>query len=148
MGLLAGPYTRRGPDSRAGMAELADAPDSKSGARKGVGVRLPLPALGLTCTNALFMELQRLTRPRKEAGMAESGRKGGAPGFVVLRRVNQNRWELLGEVTRRRGLPARVARTQAVLDATEGKAKPGEVYAAVLRSEWRVALDWSTPTER
>ena len=31
------------------MAELADAPDSKSGARKGVGVRLPLPAhpLGL-----------------------------------------------------------------------------------------------------
>ena len=30
---------------QAGMAESADAPDSKSGARKGMGVRLPLPAL-------------------------------------------------------------------------------------------------------
>jgi hypothetical protein len=28
------------------------------------------------------------------------------------------------------------------MDATEGKAKPGEVYAAILRSEWRVSLDW------
>jgi hypothetical protein len=39
-------------------------------------------------------------------------------------------------------LSARAARSRAILDATEGKAKGGEVYAAVLRSEWRVALDW------
>ena len=66
----------------------------------------------------------------------------GAPGFVVLRQVGKNRWEFLGEVSRRRGLPARAARTQAILDATNGKARAGDVYAAVLRSEWRVALDW------
>jgi len=54
---------------------------------------------------------------------------------------------MLGEVPRRRGLPARAARSQAILDATEGNARPGEVYAAVLRSEWRVSLDWTHPSE-
>jgi hypothetical protein len=39
-----------------------------------------------------------------------------APGFVVIRQVEGGRWEVLGEV-----------------------------YAAVQRSEWRVALDWSPP---
>ena len=68
-----------------------------------------------------------------------------APGFVVLRRLADGRWELLGEVPRRRGLTARAARTQAILDATGGEAHHGEVYAAVLRSEWRVALDWTPP---
>jgi hypothetical protein len=67
------------------------------------------------------------------------------PGFVVLRQVAKDRWELLGEVRRKRGVPARAARTQAILDATNGAAKPGEVYAAVLRSEWRIAMDWSPP---
>jgi hypothetical protein len=43
-------------------------------------------------------------------------------------------------------MTAAAARTQAILDATGGKAKAGEVYAAVLRSEWRVALDWRPPT--
>jgi hypothetical protein len=66
---------------------------------------------------------------------------------VVLRRVTDSRWELLGEVARRRGLPARAARTQAIMDVTNGTAKAGEVYAAVLRSEWRVALDWTPPEE-
>jgi hypothetical protein len=59
----------------------------------------------------------------------------------VLRQVGENRWELVGEAARRPGLTARAARGQAVADATGAKAKPGEVYAAVLRSEWRVALD-------
>jgi hypothetical protein len=71
--------------------------------------------------------------------------KPSAPGFVVLRQVGPDTWELLGEVPRRRGLPARAARTQAVLDATNGAASSGEVYAAVLRSEWRIALDWGPP---
>ncbi len=31
------------------------------------------------------------------------------------------------------------------LEATGGKAKAGEVYAAVFRSEWRVAMDWQPP---
>ena len=71
----------------------------------------------------------------------------GAPGFVVLRGLPNGRWELLGEVARRRGLPARAARSRAILDATDGKAKAGEVYAAVLRSEWRIAQDWASPGE-
>jgi hypothetical protein len=66
-------------------------------------------------------------------------------GFVVLRQVAEDRWELLGEVRRKPGVPARAARTQAILDATNGAAKAGEVYAAVLRSEWRIAMDWSPP---
>jgi hypothetical protein len=68
-----------------------------------------------------------------------------APGFAVLRQVGKDDWRLLGEVPRKRGLPARAARTQAILDATGGAARAGEVYAAVLRSEWRVAMDWSPP---
>jgi hypothetical protein len=71
----------------------------------------------------------------------------GAPGFVVLRKLPDGRWELLGEVARRRGLPARAARSRAILDATDGRAKAGEVYAAVLRSEWRIAQDWAPPAE-
>ena len=71
--------------------------------------------------------------------------KQSPPGFVVLRQVGDDTWELLGEVARKRGLPARAARTQAILDATDGEATGAEAYAAVLRSEWRIALDWSPP---
>ena len=74
-----------------------------------------------------------------------SERKQAVPGFVVLKKLGEDRWRLLGEVPRRRGLAARAARSQAILDATDGKAKPGETYAAVLRSEWRVSLDWTHP---
>ena len=66
--------------------------------------------------------------------------KPSAPGFVVLRHVGDDTWEML-EVARKRGLPARAARTQAILDATDGKATGSEAYVAVLRSEWRIALD-------
>jgi hypothetical protein len=66
-------------------------------------------------------------------------------GFVVLRQVGPDSWSLLGEFERRPGLTARAARSQAILEATGGRAKAGEVYAAVLRSEWRVALDWQPP---
>jgi hypothetical protein len=71
--------------------------------------------------------------------------KSTSPGFVVLRQVGKDKWQLLDEVRRKRGLPARAARTQAILEATSGKAKNGEVYAAVLRSEWRIAMDWVAP---
>jgi hypothetical protein len=73
--------------------------------------------------------------------------KPSRQSFVVLRRVGPDEWQLLGEVPRKRGLPARAARTQAILDATGGLARGGEVYAAVLRSEWRIALDWTPPVE-
>jgi hypothetical protein len=79
--------------------------------------------------------------------MSERKRAQPAPGFVVLRRVGRDRWQMLGEVKRTRGLPARAARTRAILDATGGKAKARETYAAVLASEWRVAMDWTPPAE-
>ncbi len=77
--------------------------------------------------------------------MSKREHKPAAPGFVVLREVGKSRWELVGEAKRTPGLTARAARSQAILDATGGEAKAGEVYAAVLRSEWRVAMDWTPP---
>jgi hypothetical protein len=71
--------------------------------------------------------------------MSERPRK---PSYVVLRQVGPNRWELVGEAERRPGQTARKARAQAIADATGGKAKPDEVYAAVLSSEWRIAQDY------
>jgi hypothetical protein len=77
--------------------------------------------------------------------MAETDKGGSMAGFVVLRRIDDSRWEMLGEVERTPGLTARAARSRAILEATKGEAKAGEAYAAVLRSEWRVALDWKAP---
>ena len=62
------------------------------------------------------------------------------PSYVVLRETGKGRYELVAEVQRQPGLTARAARAQAIHDATGGEAKPGEVYAAVLRSEWRIAF--------
>jgi hypothetical protein len=63
------------------------------------------------------------------------------PGYVVLRQVGKDRWQLVGEVNRRPGRSARDARAQAIQDATGGKAKAGDVYRAVLRSEWKIAAE-------
>ena len=64
-----------------------------------------------------------------------------APGYVVLRHVGNDSWQLVGEADRRPGQTARAARAQAIRDATGGKPDEGSVYAAVLRSEWKIALD-------
>jgi hypothetical protein len=77
--------------------------------------------------------------------MATSAGGAPAPTFVVLRRQPDGSWTVLAEVARRRGLPARAARSAAILEATKGQAQAGEVYAAVLRSEWRIAQDWTPP---
>ena len=74
--------------------------------------------------------------------MNTKGKQASAPAFVVLHQLPDGQWRMLGEVPRKRGLTARAARSQAILDATKGAAKAGEVYAAVLRSEWRLAMDW------
>ena len=68
--------------------------------------------------------------------------EGRRPGYVVFRELDRGCWKLVGEVDRRPGLSARAARAEAVSAATGGKTKPGETYAAVLRGEWRIALDW------
>ncbi len=70
--------------------------------------------------------------------MSGTGKK---PGYVVLRLVGKDMWHLVGEADRQPGRIARDARAQAIKDATGGKAKPGEVYRAVLRSEWAVAAE-------
>jgi hypothetical protein len=67
--------------------------------------------------------------------------EGTKPGFFVFRRLGDNRWEMVGEADRRPGLPARKARAQAIRDAAGREVGPDEVYAAVLRSEWRIALE-------
>ena len=63
------------------------------------------------------------------------------PGYVVFRQVGKDRWQLVGEVDRKPGQTAKRARAQAIEDATRGKAKPGEVYRALLRSEWKIASE-------
>ena len=77
--------------------------------------------------------------------MNTKGKQASAPGYVVLHQLPDGQWRMLGEVPRKRGLTARAARSQAILDATKGAAKAGEVYAAILRSEWRIAMDWTPP---
>ena len=63
------------------------------------------------------------------------------PGYVVLRQVDDDLWQLVGDVDRRPGQTARKARAQAVGDATKGDSDRDAVHAVVLRSEWRIALD-------
>jgi hypothetical protein len=65
-----------------------------------------------------------------------------APGYVVLRQVSEGQWELVGEARRRPGLTARAARAQAIRDAAGGEIDSADVYVAVLRSEWRIGLDY------
>jgi hypothetical protein len=63
-----------------------------------------------------------------------------APGFEVLRRVGEATWEPLDEMPRKRTLPVRAARKQAILDASVGS--EGDQPHADVRREWIVALDW------
>ena len=80
--------------------------------------------------------------------MNSKSKQASAPGFVILRQMPDGQWQMLGEVPRKRGLTARAACSQALLDATKGAARAGEVYAAILRSEWRIAMDWIPPQEQ
>jgi len=70
--------------------------------------------------------------------MVSTGKK---PGYVVLRLVGKDKWQLVGDVDRQPGRTARDARAQAIRDATGDKAKPSEVYRAILRSEWRIGAE-------
>lgn len=78
--------------------------------------------------------------------MTDRVRSVPSPAFVVLRQAADGRWDVLAEVPRKRGVTARAARSAAIMEVTRGKARAGETYAAILRSEWRVALDWTPVT--
>lgn len=70
------------------------------------------------------------------------GGTSSKPAYVVLRRIGKDTWKVIGEVERQPGRTARAARAaQAIEDATGGRAKAGEVYRAILRSEWRIAAE-------
>ena len=75
--------------------------------------------------------------------MAKRGAYQSWPMFVVLRETARDQWTVIGEVAARPGLSARLARRQAILDATDGKARDGAGYAAVPRSYWRLFQVWS-----
>ncbi len=61
--------------------------------------------------------------------------------YVVLQRVGEHEWRVLGEVARRPGLPARKSRGQALRDALGREPEHGEAFAVLPRSEWRLSLD-------
>jgi len=72
---------------------------------------------------------------------SEAAGAASAGGYVVLREDKPGRWVVVGDVDRRAGLTARNSRVQAVKDAIGRAPADGEVYAAVPRSEWRVARE-------
>lgn len=79
---------------------------------------------------------------RAERHMPQKSRATTKRGFVVFRKISSEKWALLGEFDLRPGSTSRRARFLAIQEATHGKARRGEIYADVPRSEWRVALDW------
>lgn len=62
-------------------------------------------------------------------------------GYVVLQRLGDDEWRVLGEANRRPGLPARKSRAQAVREVLGREPAEGESFAVLPRSEWRVGLD-------
>jgi hypothetical protein len=64
------------------------------------------------------------------------------PGvYVVFQRVGDDEWKTIAEVPRPPGLPAKKGRAAAVRAALGREPEPGEVFAALQRSEWRNACD-------
>ncbi len=61
-------------------------------------------------------------------------------GYVVLQKLGDDDWRLLGDVDRRPGLPARKSRARAVVDVLGREPTDGEVFAVLPRSEWRLGL--------
>ena len=70
-----------------------------------------------------------------------SGVNQGRGGYVVLQRLRDDDWRILGEVDRRPGLPARRSRAQAIRDVLGREPAADEVFAVLPRSEWRLGLD-------
>lgn len=64
------------------------------------------------------------------------------PTYVVLREVANDTWQVVGEVARPPGLPARRGRAKAVEDALGRPPSQDERFAVLPRSEWRVGQDW------
>jgi hypothetical protein len=61
--------------------------------------------------------------------------------YVVLQQVGDRDWQLLGEVDRQPGVPARRSRGQAVRDMLGREPEEGETFAVLPRSEWQLSID-------
>jgi hypothetical protein len=62
-------------------------------------------------------------------------------GYVVLQRLRDDAWRMLGDVDRQPGMPARKSRSQAVRDVLGREPTREEAFAVLPRSGWRLALD-------
>ncbi|MCY1142383.1 hypothetical protein OWR29_30670 [Actinoplanes sp. Pm04-4] len=62
--------------------------------------------------------------------------------YVVLREVGADTWQVIGEVPRHPGLPARRSRAKAIEEALGRLPTGDERFAVLPRSEWRLAHDW------
>jgi hypothetical protein len=62
--------------------------------------------------------------------------------YVVLRKTGDGTFDLVAEVGRRAGLTAKRGRRAAIVEAIGREPAPGEVYAAIARSEWRIGFEW------
>jgi hypothetical protein len=65
-----------------------------------------------------------------------------AGAYVVFQQLSEDDWRVLGEANRRPGLPARRSRAQAIRDVLGREPRNDEVFAVLLRSEWRLSLDY------
>jgi len=62
-------------------------------------------------------------------------------GYVVLQRLRDGDWRMLGDVDRQPGMAARRSRAQAVRDVLGREPSREEAFAVLPRSEWQLALD-------
>lgn len=65
-----------------------------------------------------------------------------AGAYVVFQHLRGDEWRVIGEADRRPGLPARKSRAQAIREVLGREPLESEVFAVLLRSEWRLSLDY------
>lgn len=65
-----------------------------------------------------------------------------AGAYVVFQQLREDDWRIIGEASRKPGLPARRSRAQAIRDVLGREPRDDEVFAVLPRSEWRLSLDY------
>lgn len=58
----------------------------------------------------------------------------------MLQQLRPDEWQVIGEVGRRPGLPARRSRAQAIRDVLGREPGADERFAVLPRSEWQLSL--------
>jgi len=110
----------------------------------GAGSRVRSTFSSISCRDASRSGRSRrgsTVPPAARRPTSLSGVNQGRGGYVVLQRLRDDDWRILGEVDRRPGLPARRSRAQAIRDVLGREPAADEVFAVLPRSEWRLGLD-------